>query len=75
MFITATIEAIKILREPCLINLYTHTYLGFKTKKSPNKDLIHKLKYEITKSKHLLKEIVSQEKQKDLTKILRIMFK
>ncbi|MDU4589924.1 hypothetical protein [Clostridium sp.] len=70
MIITGVIEAIKTLKEP----LYTHTYLGFKTKKSPNKDLIDELKKSIKDNEHILKEVVSQEKQKELAKILKTIF-
>lgn len=74
MIITGVIEAIKTLKEPCIITLYTHTYLGFKTKKSPNKDLIDELKKSINDNDHILKEVVSQEKQKELAKILKTIF-
>lgn len=74
MIITGIMESIKVLKEPCVINLYTHTCVGFKTKKSPNQTLMNKLKDQITIGQHQLKEIISQDRQKELAKMMKSMF-
>lgn len=65
MIITGVIEAIKTIKESCIITLYTRTYLGFKTKKSSNKDLNDELKKSIKDNEHILKEIVFKKNKKN----------
>lgn len=71
MLIKAALEGIKCLKEPCKINLYTPTNIGFKTKKSPNQGLIDELKMQIEAGGHIVTEIISATKQNELIKILR----
>lgn len=68
MLITAAIKSIELLKEPCIINLYTPTNLGFKSKKSPNIDLLKELFKLIAINKHELIEVVSKDKQYYLDK-------
>lgn len=71
MLLMAVIEGIKLLKEPCSINLYTPTNLGFKSKKSPNSDLIDIIKHECDGAGHILNEIVSYEQQNKLIPMLK----
>ncbi len=70
MLIMAVIDGIKILKEPCKIKIYSHTFVGFgkmKTKKgkdiegvrkSVNSDLLLILKEVITQGGHIVEEEV-----------------
>ena len=69
MIISGVIEAVKLLKRPCRINLFTQTLIGLKCK-GLNKDLIHDLLYLINSNHHALIETVTQERQKELQKIL-----
>ena len=41
MMLKAIIEGLKLLKEGCIVNIYTPSQLGFNsTKSSPNKDLV-----------------------------------
>ena len=69
MIISGIIEAVKMIKRPCKINLFTHTLIGLKSKGS-NKDLIHQLLNLISDNHHILSETVSQERQKELQAML-----
>ena len=74
MIISGIIEAVKMLKRPCKINLFTHTLIGLKSKGS-NKDLIYQLLNLITNNHHILSETVSQERQKELQAMLSLKLK
>lgn len=69
MIITGVIEAIKLLKEPCYINIYTPTKLGFKSTKV-NKDLIGIIKDLIVQDGHDYNEVVTSDYIKYLENII-----
>ncbi|WP_242851199.1 hypothetical protein [Clostridium novyi] len=71
MFITGAIEGIKTLEEPCNIKLFSPTPLGFKTKKSPNKDLINCINEECERNGHVLTEVITDKYKKKLKALLK----
>ena len=72
MLITALIKGIQLLKEPCIINLYTPTPLGFKSwKGSPNKDLLKEVIDLIQINCHEINEYISKDKQNYLAKVLK----
>lgn len=70
MLLKSLIKGLEALKEPCYVNIYTPTKLGFKSKNSPNHNLIQSIVEYAYKNNFELKEIVSKEKQKELIKIL-----
>lgn len=69
MMIIGLIEVLKILKTPCLIRLYTHTNMGF-SGGNTNKDLKEELFKLIIENSHAIVEIISDEKQEELQKLL-----
>lgn len=69
MLITGLIESLKILKTPCLIRLYTHTNIGF-SGGTTNKDLKEELFKLIIEKNHAIIEIISDEKQEYLQRLL-----
>lgn len=65
---------ITALNDPCYINLYTPTLLGFNSlKKSPNKDMLRIVLDDILMNGHKLNEIVSNKNQDYLIKELKLL--
>lgn len=71
MLLEALMKGIESLKEPCYVNIYTPTNLGFKSKKSPNSDLIKRICDYAYKNGFELNEIVSKKKQNELIEILK----
>ncbi|HBJ1652016.1 hypothetical protein [Clostridium botulinum] len=69
MMIIGLIEALKILKTPCLIRLYTHTNMGF-SGGNTNSDLKEELFELIIENNHAVIEIISNEKQEYLQTLL-----
>lgn len=69
MLLVGLIEALKILKTPCLIRLYTHTNIGF-SGGNTNKDLKEKLFKLIIENNHAMIEIISDKKQEYLQTLL-----
>jgi len=67
MVITGVIKAIKILKEPCNVTVYTHTTIGIakykKKSKGINKDLLSNLFETIKERNHEVEFIYTQERQ------------
>ena len=83
MIITGLIEAIKLLKEPCIINVYTHT-LYFQRNKVARKnndfsfravgtyqELLEELDAELKKGNHILNTIISGKYQQELAKEIK----
>ena len=71
MLITALIEGLKAIKEPCKLEVYTQSPLGFKNKKSPNKDLLENIRNICLEKRIEINEIVSDKNQYILKKILK----
>ena len=72
MLLKALIKGIEMLKEPCIINFYTPTSLGFKKpNKSPNKDLINEVLTLVEAKGHKLNKNISMDKQECLIKALK----
>ncbi|MGL4873120.1 MAG: hypothetical protein ACRC30_00505 [Clostridium sp.] len=67
--IKGLIKAIEILKKPCLINLKTHAHIGF-SKIEKNLELKKELINIIEANKHSIIEIVSNDRQEELAKLL-----
>lgn len=75
MIIRGLTESLKLLEEPCKVNLHTHTQIGLLYLKSKrgnetdgvrkcvNRDLLLLLKKEMIKGKHKIVEKIGREKQ------------
>lgn len=74
MLLIACIEAIKMLKEPCAINIYTHTHLGFSGGKI-NRELKEELFRLLKEGNHCVKEYISNTNQKYLNKLIKTKFK
>lgn len=78
MMIQGFIDAVKVLKEPCKINLYTHGPMGLKymltnkgnkrkgVRNCVNKDLLIILKKELNKGKHEVIENIGRYRQDEL---------
>lgn len=73
MLLIATINAVKQLKEPCIINIYTHTLLGF-SGGSTNADLKNELKEVLEQGNHCINEIVGSVYQNYLNSIIENYF-
>ena len=73
MLIKAMIEGVKLLHEPCLINIYTPTKVGFNSKKSPNRFMIDTFKNLCVEGGHEFIEVVSRNRQNELIMILKTL--
>ncbi|MFQ6848986.1 hypothetical protein ACV3OB_16065 [Clostridium perfringens] len=72
MIIQGAIESIKLLKEPCNVELYVTTNIGIKKfKKSVNRELLICLMELIEKNGHSLKEIVSNKRQLQLKELMK----
>lgn len=72
MFIKALIEGLKLLKEPCVVNVYVPTSLGFdKPNKSPNKDLLNEVLEIVKDNSHSFNRIISHKHQNYLVEELR----
>lgn len=83
MLIKALMDGLRLLKESCKINLYTHGYVGLGKLKSNkgneikgvrssvNKDLLLILKEEIIKGEHEINEIVGKTRQDELIRKLK----
>lgn len=69
MLLTGLIDAIKVLKSPCLIRLYTHANLGF-SGGEVNKDLKESLFSLIKENNHAIIETISNEKQQYLQTLI-----
>lgn len=70
MIIKGLSEVVKLLKEPCKINFFTHTAIGLKKyyKKSQgiNNDIMEELFSLIIENNHSLKEIITSSRQEEL---------
>jgi hypothetical protein len=71
MLLKALMKGLESLKEPCYVNIYTPTNLGFKSKNSPNFDLVKTIVEYACKNSFELKEIVSRKKQNELIEMLK----
>ena len=71
MFLKAVIEGLSLLKECCIVNIYTPTRLGFNSKSSPNKDLINQILGTVKSNGHMYKEVQSKEYQDYLNEELK----
>lgn len=71
MLLKALLKGLESLKEPCYANIYTPTNLGFKSKNSPNYDLIKTIVEYAYKNSFELNEIVSKKKQNELIEMLK----
>lgn len=71
MIMQGAIEAIKLLKHPCNIELHTHTDIGLEGKSKANFDLLHDLRKAALNGGHILNGVISDEKQSELTSKLK----
>lgn len=73
MILMGILHSLRMLKEPCKLNLHTTCKVGFvkPINKCIHKDLIGKVKESIESNGHELKEIITQDRQTELAKIIR----
>lgn len=83
MILQGLLDVVRILKEPCVINYHTHTYVGLQKMKSKkgeeiegvrtcaNKDMLIVLKEELKNRGHKIIETVGQERQKELAILIK----
>lgn len=75
MMLIGVLKCLDMLKEPCVINLHVPAHLGFtRGSKSVNKDLIREVTNRVTNGGHTLIEIVSQDRQYELSKITKRLY-